>query len=51
MVKLYCEKIYKGEITIEQVPKIWRAKVQAAIDAGLYKPGHIDSVGEDNVEA
>lgn len=46
MVKLYCEKIYHGEMTIEQVPKLWRKKVQEALDAGLYKPGHVDAIDE-----
>lgn len=51
MVKLYCMKIYNNEITIEDVPKLWRKKVQEAIDAGLYKAGHIDGEGGDDVTA
>lgn len=50
MVKHYCMKIYNHEMTIEEVPALWRKKVQAAIDAGLYKPGHIDAGGDTNAE-
>lgn len=51
MVKFYCMKIYNHEMTIDEVPKMWRAKVQKAIDEGLYKPNHIDEVGEENDKA
>lgn len=31
MVKLYLKKIADGTITIEDVPKMWRAKVEAEL--------------------
>lgn len=33
MAKIYYRKIKRGEITIDDVPKKWRAQVQALIDA------------------
>lgn len=38
-------------MTIDDVPKLWRKKVQNAIDKGLYKPGHVDGIGEADAEA
>jgi len=32
MVKLYVRKIKAGEMTIEQVPMMWRDKVAAELD-------------------
>lgn len=32
MVAFYVDKIKNGEITIEQVPTLWREKVQAELD-------------------
>lgn len=33
MAKIYYRKIKRGEITIDDVPKKWRAQVQVLIDA------------------
>lgn len=33
MAKIYYRKIKREEITIDDVPKKWRAQVQALIDA------------------
>ena len=33
MIKFYLRKINNGEITIDDVPSLWRAKVQAELDA------------------
>ena len=33
MTKLYFRKIKAGEMTIEDVPEKWRAKVQELLDA------------------
>ena len=33
MVKLYYDLIKKGYKTINDVPEVWRAKVQAMLDA------------------
>lgn len=33
MVAFYVEKIKKGEITINDVPKLWRKKVQVILDS------------------
>lgn len=33
MVAFYVMKIQDGAITIEDVPKLWRAKVEAALSA------------------
>ena len=33
MVKFYLRKIVNGEITIDNVPTLWRKKVQAELDA------------------
>lgn len=32
MVKFYLRKIKAGEMTIDEVPSLWRAKVQAELD-------------------
>lgn len=36
MAKIYYRKIKREEITIDDVPKKWRAQVQALIDAEEY---------------
>lgn len=33
MVAFYVYKIQHGEMTIEQVPTLWRAKVQEVLDS------------------
>lgn len=33
MAKLYCLMIKKGRLTIEDVPKRWRADVEALLEA------------------
>lgn len=33
MVKVYLRKIISGEITLEQVPSLWRKKVAAELEA------------------
>lgn len=33
MVKLYVKRIRDGKMTIEEVPKKWRAKVEAMFNA------------------
>ena len=33
MVAFYVNRIHKGLITIDKVPRLWRAKVEAALAA------------------
>lgn len=47
MVKFYVMQIRMGNITIDDVPTKWRAKVQKALDEGLYMPEEASG----NVEA
>ena len=51
MIKFYVVQIRMGKITIDDVPKKWRDKVQGALDAGLYMPNHVDAVGDEDVTA
>lgn len=34
MVKFYVSRIKAGKLTIEQVPELWRAKVEEALSYG-----------------
>ena len=33
MAKIYCKRIAAGLMTINEVPELWRAKVQELLDA------------------
>lgn len=37
MAKIYYKRIKKGLMTIEDVPKHWKAQVQAMLDMGKEK--------------
>ena len=50
MIKFYVVQIRMGKMTIEQVPKKYRAAVQKALDDGEYMPGHVNMVGDNQEE-
>lgn len=55
MVQLYFNKILDGTITIDAVPKLWKAKVQAKLDeyyASIIPDEEevIEEVEETNIE-